>query len=103
MRNTGQLQPSLQGDNRAGGVGRATTNFDLAPAGLASQRNQHALARANVDLAAPILAQHQGRRFRSGAATSGAQTQHGAVAQNAQRAAVERFQSEKILAQDGLP
>ncbi len=40
MRNTGQLQPSLQGDDRAGGVGRAATNFDLAPAGLA--RNQHA-------------------------------------------------------------
>lgn len=42
MGNAGKLQPGLKCDNRAGGVGRAATNFDFAPAGLAPQRNQHA-------------------------------------------------------------
>ena len=42
-RNPPEFQPRLQRDDRAGGVGGAAADLDLAPAGLAAQRQQQAV------------------------------------------------------------
>jgi hypothetical protein len=55
VRDARELEPGLQGDNGAGGVGRAAPDLDLAPAGLAAQGDQHALVGEKFDPAAAVF------------------------------------------------
>lgn len=50
-----QLQPGLQGDNRASGTGRAAADFDLAPAGLSAQGPRNPFVGKELDPAGRIL------------------------------------------------
>ncbi len=103
VRDAAELQPGLQRHDRAGGVGRAAADLDLAPAGLAAQGHQHALVE-DFDPAGTVFglvaADIETDDLGTAQAAGKAEQQHGAVAQAAQRAAVERFQhGDQILGQ----
>jgi hypothetical protein len=55
MRDGRKLEPGLQGHDRAGRVGRAAADFDLTPASLAAQSDEHALVGKKFDPAAAVL------------------------------------------------
>ena len=68
-RNPRKLQPGLERGDRAGGVGRAAADFDLAPAGLSPQRQQQSVVEKFDPAAAEavLAGGSRGRRFPSGA------------------------------------
>lgn len=78
-----QLQPDLQGDDRAGRIRRAAADLELAPAGLAAQGDNQALVE-DLDPAGRILglvtATIQPDDLRAPQAAGKADQQHGAIA-----------------------
>lgn len=90
-----------------GQVASDEPRLDLAPAGLATQRDQHALVREKLDPSAAIFGlvatAIEADDLRAPEPPGEAEEQNSAIAQPPQRATVERFQhGDKIVAQDGF-
>ena len=100
-----KFEPGLQRNDGAGGVRRAAADLDLAPAGLAAQRQQQSVVKKFDPAAAKAIlgAAIEADDFRAPEAAGEADQEDRAVAQAAQIAEIKRGDhGEQILGQDGL-
>jgi hypothetical protein len=93
--NPGDVGPGLQGDDRAGDLGRAAADFGLAPAGFAAQGDDEA-AVEDLDPAAAVCGvvaiDVQADDLGAPQAAGETDQRHRAIAQIAQRSAIERLE-----------